>query len=60
MRQKIAALVSAIVVGFATTSMAQEKISTIEGSGMLMAVMAYWADPPASPGSNRDKEDKGN
>lgn len=51
MRQKIAALVTAVVVAFSVISMSKEKLSATEGGSILMACLAYWSEPPASPGT---------
>lgn len=51
MRQKMAAAISAIVIVFSIAGMSKEKLSATEGGSILMAVLAYWSEPPASPGT---------
>ena len=47
----MAASISAIVVMLSIVGIVQEKLTATEGGSALMAVLAYWAEPPASPGS---------
>ena len=51
MRQRMAASISAIVVMLSIVGIVQEKLTATEGGSVLMAVLAYWAEPPASPGT---------
>lgn len=48
MRQGIAASISVFVIFFAGASVYKEKLSATEGGSILMAVLAYWAEPPGS------------
>jgi hypothetical protein len=61
MRQKIAALISAILVSSSIAGLVRDKISHTEAGTMLVAVLAYWVDPPKESieAEIRKGEDKG-
>jgi hypothetical protein len=62
MRQRIAAFISAIALSGSIGGVIKEKLSYTEAGATVMAVLAYWSDPPKSlPGSGiEESEDKGN
>ncbi len=62
MRQRIAALISAILVSSSIVGLVRDKISHTEAGTMLIAVLAYWVDPPKESIETEiaDVEDKGN